>query len=147
MRAPRLRSGSRPTPNKADIQHFSVEDFHAIIADNTPISVSGEVWNEIADFTRQAVTDLDLRWDTASRDKLRTALGVVARLSAWVFVQYGAVTRETVFHHHHIIMDYFESDATKHLTKRAAGRNAPCCFALGQNSTPSGRARRRGHDL
>lgn len=117
------------------MQHFSVDDFHAIIADYTPNSVTAEVWSETADFTRQAVTDLDLRPDTASRDKLRTTLGVVARLAAWVYVQYGAVTRETVFHHN-IIMDYFESNAAKHLTKRAAGAQRSLLFRIGAELNP-----------
>ena len=44
MRAPRaLRPGATQTSHEVDMQHFSVDDFHAIIADYTPNSVTAEV--------------------------------------------------------------------------------------------------------
>lgn len=116
-------------------KQLSVHDFQAIIANFTPRSVPGNVWPEIEDFVREAVCDLDLRPDTSSRDKLRTTLGAVARLVAWVYVQYGVATREGVFHHQ-VIMDYFQSGPGAGLTKRAAGAQRSLLFRVGAELNP-----------
>ena len=116
-------------------KQLSVHDFQAIIANFTPRSVPGNVWPEIEDFVREAVYDLDLRPDTSSRDKLRTTLGAVARLVAWVYVQYGVATREGVFHHQ-VIMDYFQSGPGAGLTKRAAGAQRSLLFRVGAELNP-----------
>ena len=78
--------------------NYTTADYEAIIANYTPHAVRSEPWSHVADFTRECVRALNITPDNTSPDALRNTLNCVSKLAAWVWVSYGVVTVETVFH-------------------------------------------------
>ncbi|MBD8030932.1 site-specific integrase [Corynebacterium gallinarum] len=115
--------------------HFTDADYARIIMNYTPASVRAEVWADTEDFVRSVVRSLGIDAATTSRDTLRNILSAVAKLSAWVWTRYGAVSLETVFHPS-IIGDYFESPETKPLSRTTVGTQRSLLMRIGEAVNP-----------
>lgn len=115
--------------------HFTDADYARIIMKYTPTSVRPEVWGHIEDFVRGVVSSLEIHAATTSRDTLRNVLSTVAKLSAWVWTRYGAVSLETVFYPS-IIGDYFESPETKPLNRTTVGTQRSLLMRIGEAVNP-----------
>ncbi|MCK2199669.1 site-specific integrase [Corynebacterium callunae] len=115
--------------------HFTDADYARIIMNYTPTSVRPEVWGHIEDFVRGVVSSLEIHAATTSRDTLRNVLSTVAKLSAWVWTRYGAVSLETVFYPS-IIGDYFESPETKPLNRTTVGTQRSPLMRIGEAVNP-----------
>ncbi|WP_411706729.1 tyrosine-type recombinase/integrase [Corynebacterium sp. LaCa54] len=100
--------------------NYTTADYEAIIANYTPHAVRSEPWSHVADFTRECVRALNITPDNTSRDALRNTLNCVSKLAAWVWVSYGVVTVETVFHPD-IIGNYFLAGDGAKLSPSTAG--------------------------
>ncbi|AMO87803.1 phage integrase family protein [Corynebacterium simulans] len=111
--------------------NYTAADFEAIIANYTPQAVREEHWSQVADFTRDCVRALDIKPESTSRDTLRMTLNVVAKLSAWVWVSYGVVSVETVFHPD-IIGNYFLTGAGAKLSPSTAGTQRSLLYRVGE---------------
>lgn len=113
---------------------FTKADYAAIITNYTPTSVRPPVWEHVASFTRNTVFTFDPDPESLSRDGLRNLLNCVARLSAWVWTNYGVVSIDTVFHPE-VIRDFFTVTGPS-LSRSTAGTQRSLLYRVGQKVNP-----------
>lgn len=99
----------------------------------TPSNLTSEVWDEISDFVRGCITDLNFPPDT-SIDHLRHHLSALSYLAAWTRLTY-PLNRQSVLDHK--VIDAYHSHSTHEISPATASGRRRILMWIGRRLNPA----------